>query len=203
MYLFFVHSPHLHPTTAIVHALLALTLLPPRRLPFIVTPSPSIRMHLMLSLPTTLGGGGSSSQHQHYGACPLSLLYHHKCACLSPLLHQINADLIRHAQSPTMTEVTTVLPVHATNPHSNNGKGPRCMHLTLSPTPRMCIPSYPPFTYGGSCLSSDSTYPTTQSSPSPGACPSSSLYLTITNDVRALTYSPSSCMRIIFNPPVP
>ena len=37
----------------------------------------------------------------------------------------------------------------------------------------------------------------------PGACPSSSLYLTITNDVRALTYSPSSCMRIIFNPPVP
>ena len=37
----------------------------------------------------------------------------------------------------------------------------------------------------------------------PGACPSSSLYLTITNDVRALTYSPSSCMSIIFNPPVP
>jgi hypothetical protein len=55
-----------------------------------------------------------------------------------------------------MTKVTTVLPVHATNPRSTNGKGPRCMHLTLSPTPRMCIP---PFTYGASCLSSDSTYP--------------------------------------------
>ena len=95
----------------------------------------------MLSLPTTLGGGGSSSsRHQHHGACPLSLLYHHECACLSPLLHQINADLIRHAPSPTMTKVTTVLPVHATNPRSTNGKGPRCMHLTLSPTPRMCIP---------------------------------------------------------------
>ena len=117
----------------------------------------------MLSLPTTVGGGGSpSSRHQHHGACPLSLLYHHECACLSPLLHQINANLIRHAPSPTMTKVNTVLPVHATNPRSTNGRGPRCMHLTLSPTLRMCIP---PFTYGASCLSSDSTYPITQSSP--------------------------------------
>ncbi len=91
-------------------------------------------------------------------------------------MNQLNADLIRHPPLPTMTKVTTMLPVHAPI-HIPTA---RVQGACTSPYPQHRGGAYSPFTHGASCLSSDSTYPITQ--PSPWRMP---LILTIANNVRA------------------